>query len=121
MLSWIQILIRPVVDMRSQGIPTDGIERCQLLGKLMEDKLYAHHAVQDSLVISDSEVYSYVDQSIDYFTEQLGSMEKVLEFYNKPVKLGIAVEANIRKRNEYARKNYFYADLPKEEVREFFE
>ena len=29
------------------------------------------------------------------------------------VKLGIAVDAKIRYRNEYARKNYFYADLPK--------
>ena len=75
---------KTLVDMKSQGISTEGIERCQLLGKLMEDKLYAHHAVQDSLIVSDSEVYSYVDQSIEYFTEQLGSIEKVLEFYNKP-------------------------------------
>ena len=29
------------------------------------------------------------------------------------VKLGIAVGSDIRERNEYARKNYFYADLPK--------
>ena len=29
------------------------------------------------------------------------------------VKLGIACECNIRRVNEYARKNYFYADLPK--------
>ena len=49
----------------------------------MEDKLYAHHAIQDSLEVSDTEIYSYVDQSIEYFTEQLGSLEKVLEFYNK--------------------------------------
>ena len=75
---------KTLVDMKSQGISTEGIERCQLLGKLMEDKLYAHHAIQDSLIVSDSEVYSYVDQSIEYFTEQLGSIEKVLEFYNKP-------------------------------------
>ena len=70
--------------MESQGIPTKGVTRCELLGKLMEDKLYAHHATQDSLEISDAEIYSYVDQSIEYFTEQLGSLEKVLEFYNKP-------------------------------------
>lgn len=78
---------KTLIDMKSQGIPTEGIERCQLLGKLMEDKLYAHHAIQDSLEISDSEVYNYVDQSIEYFTEQLGSIEKVLEFYNKPDEL----------------------------------
>lgn len=38
------------------------------------------------------------------------SNEKVIEY---AVKLGIAVGSNIRERNEYARKNYFYADLPK--------
>ena len=35
---------------------------------------------------------------------------KVIEY---AVKLGIAVGSEIRERNEYARKNYFYADLPK--------
>ncbi len=38
------------------------------------------------------------------------SNTKVIEY---AVKLGIAVGSKIRKRNEYARKNYFYADLPK--------
>ena len=38
------------------------------------------------------------------------SNAKVIEY---AVKLGIAVGADIRERNEYARKNYFYADLPK--------
>jgi peptidyl-prolyl cis-trans isomerase SurA len=49
----------------------------------MEDKLYAHHAIQDSLEFSVEEIYSSVDQIIDNFTQQLGSIEKVLEFYNK--------------------------------------
>jgi aspartyl-tRNA(Asn)/glutamyl-tRNA(Gln) amidotransferase subunit B len=38
------------------------------------------------------------------------SNQKVIEY---AVKLGIAVGSKIRERNEYARKNYFYADLPK--------
>jgi aspartyl-tRNA(Asn)/glutamyl-tRNA(Gln) amidotransferase subunit B len=38
------------------------------------------------------------------------SNTKVIEY---AVKLGIAVGSKIRERNEYARKNYFYADLPK--------
>ena len=74
---------KTLVEMKSQGIPTKGVTRCQLLGKLMEDKLYAHHAVQDSLEISIEEIYSTVDQIIDNFTQQLGSIEKVLDFYNK--------------------------------------
>ncbi|MCS5663307.1 MAG: Asp-tRNA(Asn)/Glu-tRNA(Gln) amidotransferase subunit GatB [Flavobacteriales bacterium] len=35
---------------------------------------------------------------------------KVIEY---AVRLGIALNCTIRERNEYARKNYFYADLPK--------
>jgi len=38
------------------------------------------------------------------------SNTKVIEY---AVKLGVAVGASIREKNEYARKNYFYADLPK--------
>ena len=72
-----------LIDMESQGLSTRGISRCQLLGKLMEDKLYAHHAIQDSLEFSDNEIYDYVDRQIEYFTEQLGDIDKVLEFYNK--------------------------------------
>ena len=74
---------KTLVEMKSQGIPTIGVTRCQLLGKLMEDKLYAHHAVQDSLEISVEEIYSSVDQIIENFTQQLGSIDKVLEFYDK--------------------------------------
>ncbi len=36
--------------------------------------------------------------------------EKVVEY---AVRLGVACRCEIRERNEYARKNYFYADLPK--------
>lgn len=36
--------------------------------------------------------------------------EKSVEY---AVRLGLAVNADIRERNEFARKNYFYADLPK--------
>jgi peptidyl-prolyl cis-trans isomerase SurA len=71
------------IDLQSQGIPTGNIEKCSLLGKLMEDKLYAHHAEQDSLEVSDAEINDYVARTIDYFVQELGSMEKVLEFYKK--------------------------------------
>ena len=71
------------IDLESQGIPTSNIERCSLLGKLMEDKLYAHHAEQDSLEVSDVEINDYVGRTIDYFVQELGSIENVLEFYKK--------------------------------------
>ena len=83
---------KAIVEMESQGISSKNITRCELLGKLMEDKLYAHNAIQDSLEVSDQEIYDYVDQSITYFTDQLGSIEKVLEFYKKPDELSFRDE-----------------------------
>ena len=38
------------------------------------------------------------------------SNSKVIEY---AIRLGLALNCDIRERNEYARKNYFYADLPK--------
>ena len=71
------------LEMESEGISILGVSRCDILEKLMKDKLYTHHAIQDSIEVSDSEIYDYVDQSINFFSEQLGSLEKALEFYNK--------------------------------------
>ena len=74
---------KTLIDLQSQGVSTQNITRCSLLGKLMEDKLYAHHAEQDSLQVDNNSIYSYVDRTIDYFVDQIGSIEKVLEFYKK--------------------------------------
>ncbi len=74
---------KTLIDLQSQGVSVEDFTKCSLLGKLMEDKLYAHHAEQDSLEIDSQQIYSYVDQTIDYFVNQLGNMEKVLEFYKK--------------------------------------
>lgn len=54
---------------------------CEMLEELMLQKLIAHHAVVDSIVATDAEVNSEVERNISYFTQQLGSMEKVLEMY----------------------------------------
>ena len=117
---------KTLIEMESQGISTKGVTRCQMLGKLMEDKLYAHHAVQDSLEVNVEEIYSMVDQIIDNFTEQLGTIEKVLEFYkkedeatfrqeifeiNKTQKLSSMMQAKIVENVE----------VTPEEVRQFFE
>ena len=74
---------KTLIDLQSQGLSTENIGRCSLLGKLMEDKLYAHHAEQDSLEVDNNQITSYVDRTIDYFINQLGSLEKVLDFYKK--------------------------------------
>tara|TARA_R110001583_G_scaffold17310_14_gene70211 strand:- start:2402 stop:3826 length:1425 start_codon:yes stop_codon:yes gene_type:complete len=57
------------------------ITDCEILEEIMTQKLLAHHAVVDSVEVSDAEINSEVERNISYFSEQLGSMEKVVEYY----------------------------------------
>ncbi|MCL6267907.1 peptidylprolyl isomerase [Flagellimonas myxillae] len=75
---------KTLIDLKSQGASTEDITRCSLLGKLMEDRLYAHQAVQDSLLVSDDQVNAQSDRQIQQLVAQVGNMEKVLKFYKKP-------------------------------------
>jgi len=75
---------KTLVDLKTQGASTQDITRCSLLGKLMEDRLYAHQAVQDSLLVSDDQVNATSDGQIQQLTQQIGSVEKMLKYYNKP-------------------------------------
>lgn len=75
---------KTLIDLKSQGASTQDITRCSLLGKLMEDRLYAHQAVQDSLLVSDDQVNAQSDGQIQQLTQQIGSVEKMLKYYNKP-------------------------------------
>ena len=67
------------IDSRSEGKIT--ISDCEMLEELMQQKLLAHHAVIDSVMVSDAEISGRVDQSIDYFTQQYGTVDKVIKAY----------------------------------------
>lgn len=71
------------LELKSQGIDVEKISRCELLGKQLEDKLYAHQAVQDSIIVTDEEVNTFMDSQINSMVEQLGSKEKLWEYYKK--------------------------------------
>lgn len=71
------------VELQAQGIDIKNITRCEMFGKLLEDKLYAHQAVQDSIVVTDQEVHDFMNSQLDQMVEQVGSIDKVIKFYNK--------------------------------------
>lgn len=71
------------IQLKAQGVDTKNITRCELFGKQLEDKLYAHQAIQDSIVVTDAEVNSYMNEQLDAMIEQIGSLEKVIKFYKK--------------------------------------
>ena len=67
------------VEVRSEGKVQ--ISDCEMLEELMQQKLMAHHAVVDSVTVSDAEISDKVDRSIQYFTQQYGNIDKVIKAY----------------------------------------
>ena len=74
---------KSLLEIQSSGQSTKDITRCQLLGKLLEEKLFAHQAIQDSIVVKDEEVKEKMNQQIDYMVEQLKSMDAVVKYFKK--------------------------------------
>ena len=71
------------LELTSQGNSVKDITRCQMLGKLLEERLYAHQAVQDSLKVSDAEINSMIDEKMNIMVEQIGSVDKLIAYYKK--------------------------------------
>lgn len=67
------------IEQRSEGKIT--LSNCEMLEEIMTQKLLAHHAVVDSIQVSESRVTEQVERTISTFSQQLGSIDKVVEFY----------------------------------------
>ncbi|MDH7444332.1 peptidylprolyl isomerase [Aquimarina sp. 2201CG14-23] len=110
----------------SEGVSADDVSSCELAGSLFENKLYAHHAIQDSIVVTDAEVNSMVDQQLTYMTRELGTIDKVLRFYKKDNEADFRKELfEINKGNRLSEqmrsKIVEEVEITPEEVREFFD
>lgn len=74
---------KTLLELKSQRIPVGDLSRCDLFEKLLEDKLFANQAILDSLPVTDAEVTSFMNDQINRMVEEVGSMNKILQFYNK--------------------------------------
>ncbi len=113
------------LELISQGNSIKDLSRCQMLGKLMEEKLYAHQAIQDSIVVTDEEVKSKMEEQLVYMTEQLGSMEKVVSYFKKATEEDFRTDLfEIIKINKLTssmqKKIVDEVEITPEEVRNFF-
>jgi peptidyl-prolyl cis-trans isomerase SurA len=113
------------LEITSQGGSVKDISRCQMLGKLLEDKLYAHQAIQDSIKVTDDEVKSKLEEQLGYMVEQLGSMDKVVKYFKKPSEADFRSDLfEIIKTNklssEMMKKIIDKVEITPEEVRSFF-
>lgn len=116
---------KTLIDLKNQGASTEDITRCGLLGKLMEDRLYAHQAVQDSILVSDDEVNLTGDRQIQGLVEQIGSMEKVLAYYKKESEVDFREDLHkinkLRMLSERMQQSIVSEiEITPEEVRQFF-
>lgn len=116
---------KTLIDLRNQGVSADEVSRCGLLGKLMEDRLYAHQAVQDSILVADDEVNATGDAQIAQLVSKVGSIEKVLAFYKKQDEESFREELykinKLRMLSEkMQRKIVEEIEITPEEVRQFF-
>ena len=112
-------------QLQASGVSTTDISRCQLFGKLLEDKLYIHHAIQDSIEVNVTEIKSYVDQQLEGFAEQIGSMDKLIAYYNKSSEQELRDEMyELNKNGQMASKMQQKVveeiEVTPEEVRQFF-
>lgn len=112
-------------QLEASGINTKDITRCQLFGKLLEDKLYMHHSIQDSLEVNDLEIKSYVDQQLESFAQQIGSMEKLVAYYKKGSEQELrdemfALNKNGKMAAMMQQKIIEEVEVTPEEVRQFF-
>lgn len=112
-------------ELQAQSLPIKDVTRCDLLSRLMEDKLYAHQAIQDSIIVADAEVNSAMDERIDYFVENLGSLDKVVTYFKKKNLEAFRTELfemlKTQMLTERMRKKIFdEVEITPEEVRQFY-
>lgn len=109
----------------ASGASIEDITRCQMFGKLLEDKLLQHHAIQDSIVVNDAEIRANVNAQLNAFAQQIGSMEKLIAYYKKETEQQLRDEMyELNKSNRMAammqQKIVEEIEITPEEVRQFY-
>ena len=73
------------LQMLSSGYEPNDDTRCILFEELLYGNLLLHRAKIDSLAVSDGEVEDELSRRLEYFIAQLGSQEKLEEYYEKSI------------------------------------
>ena len=66
-----------------EGRRFDGDPYCVIPEQLAVQKLFLHQAEIDSIEVSDQDVLAEVERRTNWFIDQMGSKEKVEEYFNK--------------------------------------
>jgi peptidyl-prolyl cis-trans isomerase SurA len=66
-----------------EGTPLQGDPYCVIPEQIAINKLFLHQAVLDSIEVSESNVMNQVENRLSFFISQIGSKEKMEEYFNK--------------------------------------
>lgn len=113
------------LELLQQSDGKSDITDCEMLEQIMNRKLLAHHAVIDSIVVSEAEISANVQRKVSYFSQQLGSPEKMLEYYGfdtmKDLNAELAdVEREAMYINKMQQKLTSEIDITPEEVKRYY-
>lgn len=66
-----------------EGYPIQGDPYCVIPEQIAINRLFMHQAELDSIVANESSITSQVEMRINYFISQIGSREKLEEYFSK--------------------------------------
>jgi len=73
------------IQFMAQGSKGGDALKCEIFEELLFQKLLLHQADIDSIVVSESQVESEMDRRLRFFINQIGSQEKLEEYYKKSI------------------------------------
>ena len=73
------------MQLQYERTPVTGNPYCVIPERIAIDKLFLHQAKIDSVEVSESMIIQQAERRINYFINNLGSKEKVEEYFRKPL------------------------------------
>ena len=73
------------MQLQYERTPLTGNPYCVIPERIAIDKLFLHQAKIDSVEVSESMIIQQAERRINYFINDLGSKEKVEEYFRKPL------------------------------------
>lgn len=68
-----------------QGNYANNDLKCKILDQMLLNKLLLHQATVDSITVDDSQVMQKIESNMTYFIQQIGSAEKLEQYYGKSI------------------------------------
>ena len=73
------------MQVKSQNFNIPDDIDCQILEQGLYQKLLVNQAIMDTVEVSEAQVSAETDRRINYYVSQIGSEEKLEEYYKKPM------------------------------------